>query len=163
MQKISTMTPLFSVLVALLGIVLGVYQYSVQQKQNRQSQEKRTEVERQTAERDFMKPWLQSQRDIYIQVLSAAAMIANTDDPKTRENATDEFWRLYHGRMILVETKSVSGEMVKIGECLEKGAMCRKDELNPMVRGLATTMAESMAETGKMKFEEFAANQFKYR
>jgi hypothetical protein len=74
----------------------------------------------------------------------------------------EEFWRLYQGKMILVETKSVSGAMVTFGECLDGTDDCSRAEMNSRCRELATAMAESMAATAKMTFREFAGNQFQY-
>jgi hypothetical protein len=64
--------------------------------------------------------------------------------------------------MILVETKSVSGAMVQYGYCLDGSESCSKNEMNTRCRALATAMAASMAATAKMKFQQFAANQFRY-
>ena len=65
--------------------------------------------------------------------------------------------------MVLVETQKVSGEMKKIGQRLNGIVTGDKDAFNGCCRSLATAMAESMAETAKMTYKEFAANQFKYR
>ena len=109
-----------------------------------------------------MKPWLESQREIYLQALSAAAAVASSDNPEKRKQATEEFWQLYQGQMILVETKSVSGAMVHFGRYLDGTDSCSKAEMNVRCRALATAMAESMAATAKMTFKEFVAHQFRY-
>jgi hypothetical protein len=143
--------PIITALVAIAGFLYGVFQYRDQQSKNRE-----------TAEREFMKPWLESQREIYSQALSAASMVANTDDPGKRKQAAEEFWRLYQGKMILLETKSVSAAMVHFGKCLSGKETCTRDEMNARCRALATAMAESMAATAKMTFQEFKNNQFQY-
>ncbi|HEV2990238.1 MAG TPA: hypothetical protein VG759_17470 [Candidatus Angelobacter sp.] len=144
--------PVVTALVAVAGFLWGVAQYSEQQEKSRE-----------TAAREFMKPWLESQREIYMQALSFAATVANSDSPAERKQATDDFWQLYQGKMILVETKSVSGAMVQFGHCLDGSDNCAKNQMNDRSRALATAMAESMAATAKMSFKEFSANQFKYK
>ena len=109
-----------------------------------------------------MKPWLETQRETYQDALMAAATIPNSEDPKAKKRAIDDFWRLYQGKMILVETKSVSGAMVQYGYCLDGSEFCSKGEMNTRCRALATAMAASMAATAKMTFQQFAANQFRY-
>jgi hypothetical protein len=156
------MVPIVTALVAIAGFYWGVVQYRDQQTKNRLTQENQSLREKETAEREFMRPWLESQREIYLQALSAAATVANSDDHLKRKQATEEFWRLYQGKMILVETQSVSGSMIKFGACLDGAATCSRVELNVLCRALATAMAESMAATAKMTFKEFVANQFRY-
>ncbi len=91
------------------------------------------------------------------------ATVANSDDPETQKQATEEFWQLYQGKMILVETKSVSQGMVHFGGCLDGTLItCNRVEMNVRCRALATAMTESMAATAKMTFKEFVDNQFRY-
>jgi hypothetical protein len=149
---LAQLIPSVTALVAVAGFLWGVAQYKEQQEKTQE-----------TAEREFMKPWIESQREIYLQALSFAATVANSDKPENRKQATDEFWRLFQGKMILVETQRVSDAMVKFGFCLESHT-CKRDkkEMNRLCRVLATAMAESMAATAKMTFKEFSDNQFKY-
>lgn len=159
------MVPIITALVAVAGFLWGVIQYRDQQIKNRASQQAQFLREQENAEREFMKPWLESQREIYLQTLSAAAILANSDDPAARAQASDEFWQLYQGKMILVETTSVSTAMMEFGNCLKSKETCDKDkdEKNKRLHILATAMAESMAATAKMTYTEFAANQFQYK
>jgi hypothetical protein len=148
---LAQLIPAVTALVAVAGFLWGVAQYREQQQKSQE-----------TAAREFMKPWLESQRDIYLQALSSAATLANSDAPTERTQAADNFWRLYQGKMILVETATVSRDMVDFGKCLDSTQHCAKEEMNKRLRVLATSMAESMAATAKMTFEQFSANQFKY-
>lgn len=148
---LAQLVPVITTLVAVAGFLWGVAQYVGEQKKAQE-----------TAEREYMKPWLESQREIYLQALSFAATVANSNNNKKREEAADGFWQLYQGKMILVETKSVSEAMISFGYCLEIAGSCDKNEMNSRLRVLATAMAGSMAATAKMTFKEFSANQFKY-
>jgi hypothetical protein len=162
-QSLAPIIPVITTTLAVTGFLWGIFQYVAQQRANRIAQERQSDREQETAEREFMKPWLESQRSIYAGALSAAATAANSEDPADRKKAVIEFWQLYQGKMILVETKSVSGKMVLFGDCLDGTATCDRSEMNKRCRALATAMAESMAATAKMTFKEFAANQFQYR
>jgi hypothetical protein len=148
--------------VAALGFLFSIGEYAYQQQQNRGAQAKQSTSENETAERELMKPWLESQRRIYTDALAAVATIANTDDPAKRKEATNEFWALYQGPMILVETQSVSGAMVQFGNCLDVPDRCGKNQMNSLSRALGTAMADSMGETARMTFAQFQSNQFKY-
>ena len=155
--------PIITTLVAIAGFLWGVIQYQDEQVKNRAAQDIQSRREAETAEQEFMKPWIESQKETYLEALSAAATIANSKDAEKRTDAADEFWELYHGKMILVETKSVSGAMVAFGACLnDDGAICSKQKLNSLIHALASVMRESMAATGKMTYKEFVSNQFQY-
>ena len=154
--------PIVTALVAIFGFWWGIVQYRNEQAKNRLEQKEQSDRQRVVAQREFMKPWLESQRETYSRALSAAAAVANAGDAKTRTQAAEDFWRLYQGKMVLVETKSVSGAMVDFGKCLEKKDVCDRKKMNERCRALATAMAGSMAATARMTFEEFVANQFQY-
>ena len=154
--------PIVTALVAIAGFSWGIVQYRNEQAKNRLEQKEQSERQQVVAQREFMKPWLESQRETYEQALSAAAAAANAADAKTRIQAAEDFWRLYHGKMILVETMTVSDAMVEFGKCLEKKDVCDQKEMNRRCRVLATAMAGSMAATARMTYEQFVANQFQY-
>jgi len=145
--------PLATALVAIAGFWWGLVRY--------QDDQQKAQVAR---EREFMKPWLENQRDIYRKALSAAGSLANTENAQTRKKAAEEFWSLYHGEMILVETTTVTTAMVSFGLCLNGSEIkCEKKKLDELAHKLGTAMAESMSATAGMTFEEFSSNQFKYK
>ena len=152
--------PFVSALVAVAGFLWGVYQYQAQQTRNLEAQRLQSERELETAQRDLMKPWLDNQREIYLQALTAASTVANAGNSEELNQAKAEFWNLYHGKMILVETQTVAEGMVHFGNCINSG--CNNAKLNEQLHQLATAMANSMAATAQMTYEEFSANQFKY-
>lgn len=137
------MVPMVTALLAVLGFWWGVVQYKDEQAKNREAQREQARRERAAADR-------------------AAAEIASATDPSKKQRATDEFWRLYQGEMIPVETKRVSGAMVEFGRCLDGSEACDREELNNRSRALGTAMALSMAETAKMTYDEYVANRFAY-
>jgi hypothetical protein len=161
-QLPTQLVPIVTALVSVAGLLWGVVQYTNEQQKNRVDREKQSLREQETAEREFMKPWLESQRAIYLETLGAAATAANCNRPNERAIAEEAFWRAYQGRMILVETKQVSGSMKEFGFCLDQTETCSPAEKNKRVRALASAMAESMATTAKMSYQQFAQNQFRY-
>jgi len=156
------LAPLMTIMLSLAGFTWGVFQYVAEQEKNRAERETQSLREREVAEREFMRPWLDAQRTTYVEALSAVARIANARDPKTRASAEQAFWELYHGRMILVETKFVSGGMVHFGRCVDRSESCSVPEMNDRAKALASSMAESMSATAQMSYRDFSANQFKY-
>ena len=154
--------PLLTAMVSVAGFLWGIQVYRNAQNDNRAASEKRTEVENRTREREFMTPWLESQRKTYEDALDAAATAATSSDPKLRAAANDLFWQLYYGRMILVETTTVSGAMKTMGNCLGAKATCSEQQIRDALLKLGTAMAESMAATAKLTYEQFAAKQFHY-
>jgi hypothetical protein len=154
--------PIVTALVALGGFWWGIVQYRNEQATNRLEQKEQSDRQQVVAQREFMKPWLESQRETYSQALSAAAAVANAGGAKTRTQAAEDFWRLYQGKMVLVETMSVSGAMKSFGKCLNGENVCTKEEMNTRCRALASALAGSMAATAKMTYEQFVANQFQY-
>jgi hypothetical protein len=160
-SRLIQLIPLITTFLAIASFLWGVVQYNDQQSHNRAAQKLQ-------AQQEYMKPWLESQRVIYLQALSAAAVIANTNDPDKEKLAREEFWQLYHGKMILVETKDIANKngvtslMIDFGICLNNPNSCGKSAMNTKLHDLGTAMATSMATTARMTYEEFAANQFQY-
>jgi hypothetical protein len=152
--------PLITALVAVAGFIWGVYQYQVQQNKSLEAQKLQSKQELKTAERDFMKPWLDNQREIYLQALTAASIVANSDNPDEVANATEEFWVLYHGKMILFETGDVEKAMIAFGGCIKNA--CDRARLDTQLHQLASAMAGSMSATAKMTYDEYSAQQVKY-
>ena len=161
-QRLLQFVPLLTALVSVAGFLWGIQVYRNAQDDNRAASKKRAELENTTREREFMTPWLESQRKTYGEALDAAATAATSSDPKLRAAANDLFWQLYYGRMILVETTTVSGAMKAMGNCLGAKATCGEKEIHDALLKLGTAMAESMAATAKLTYEQFAAKQFHY-
>jgi hypothetical protein len=161
-QTLVQFVPIITAILSIAGFIWGVFLYTGEQKMSRSDRETQSLRQKQIAEHELMTPWLDSQRATYSKALDAAAAFANSRDESDRAIAEQKFWQLYQGQMILVETHAVSGRMKNFGDCLDGTTSCNAAELNTRVRALASAMAESMAETAKMSYEEFARNQFRY-
>ncbi len=150
-HSLSQLLPLLTALLSVAGFLWGVLLYTGEQRKLREA-----------GEREFMKPWLESQRAVYSEALTAVAAAANNPGAKERAEAETKFWELYHGRMILVETKAVSAGMVAFGNCLDGTEKCDRNEKNARAHTLGTAMAASMAATAKMSYQELEQHQFHY-
>ena len=165
--------PIITTVLTIAGFWVGIWKYLGQEHRiamdrmdvaEKESHERRNREKREVEQgkQDFMKPWLESQREIYIEALSAATEVAYAENPEQRATATNKFWRLYNGKMIMVETKDVSDAMKCVGERIRRTGKCGSEELAPLCRALATAMARSLATTAKMDYATFSANQFDY-
>lgn len=172
-RSMSSYVPLISVLVTVAGLGFGIYQYRAQQIQNRESQERLANQEREArtaqsvkdkdnAQREFMKPLLEKQLALYFEASSAAATIARTTDQLKKKKAIDNFWRLYSGPLVIVESMEVSGAMKRFSRCVDGTEMCDQAEMNDRALALATAFQKSMLRSWNLKPEHFAADKFQY-
>jgi len=166
--------PLITVVVTIAGFAFGVYQYRAQQdsnitaqaeqsKKDREAREIQSKKDTETTQREFMKPLLQNQLAIYLQASAAAATISRSTDPVERKKAINDFWRLYEGPLIMVESKEVSGAMVKFGNCLDDVEACDQAEISKRAHALTSRMQESLLRSWNTNPENFAADKFTYR
>jgi leucyl aminopeptidase (aminopeptidase T) len=161
------------VLVTVAGFGFGIYQYRAQQIENRKSQEMLAQQERDdreaqlqkdrdTAQRDFMKPLLEKQLSLYFEASSAASTIATTIDSSEREKATNTFWRLYYGPLVIVENKEVSNAMQSFAKCLSREDSCSRAEMSNRSLILASKLQEAMLKSWNLKPENFTHDKFTY-
>ena len=79
---------------------------------------------------DFQKPWIERHITICIEAAKAVgALTAKTEEAEWR-SATEDFWQLYWGHLVLVEPPEVSTAMVKFGEKLNKTSFEQRRTLN---------------------------------
>jgi hypothetical protein len=173
-DSVVRLTPLITVIIAVLGFTFSVYQYRAEQRINREAQQaqltketmeraERDKREGVQAQREFMKPLLERQHELYFEASSAAATIASSKDPEERRKAENTFWKLYWGPLVFVESTDVSGAMKEFGNCLSGVEACTDDELKKRSLSIASTMETSILKTWNLKPEEFTQNQFIYR
>ncbi|MSV27668.1 MAG: hypothetical protein EXQ52_02845 [Bryobacterales bacterium] len=58
-----------------------------------------------------MKPLWEKELELYMRAFEVAAVIATSKDAVKCRAAEAEFWTLYEGPLIIVESKSLSGAM----------------------------------------------------
>ena len=90
-------------------------------------------------------PFNAKRLDLCSDASAAAATIGTTKDPKLKQKAIEDFWRLYWGPLGIVEGGDVAGAMVEFGKCLNRSC----DDL----RGLALAVAHSCRKEVSAGFE----------
>ena len=81
----------------------GIWQFAVQQGQANK------------------RPFLEQQLAISVETTDTAARLATETDPVEWDKARASFWRLYWGRMSLVEDRGVESRMVEFGRLIPMG------------------------------------------
>ena len=161
-DAIQRLSPLLGGVLAVAAFLFGVVQY-VEQRQ-RELTTREAELARMAAARDqeFMKPLWERELAAYFLTSETVATIARTSDPARRRAAEEQFWQLYAGPLVILETKALSGAMVAFGHCLDGSEQCSESELR--TRGLAVSSAiqQAIQEHAQLRLSEFSANKFQY-
>jgi hypothetical protein len=155
--------PTITILVSVLGFAFTVWQYVAEQAKNRESAEHLARQAAEAGQREFMKPLLEKQQELYFDAAAAAATIASTNDESERRNAERKFWMLYWGPLVMVESTDVSGAMKAFGRCVSREDQCQPGEFQRRSLALASTLEISMLRTWNAKPDEFIKGQFDYR
>jgi hypothetical protein len=154
LQLLQTIT----VFVAIAGFAISLYHYKSEQRQHQQDS-----VE--AAQREFMKPLLEKQQELYVDAAAAAATIASTNDAEERKKAINTFRKLFWGPLVMVETEEVSGAMKAFDSCLNlNGTLkCDPDMIKNQSLSLASTLEASLLKNWNKKPQDFMNGQFDYR
>lgn len=67
------------------------------------------------------RPFLEQQLAISIEATDTVARLATETDPEEWDKARQAFWRLYWGRLALVEDRGVEARMVRFGRKIATG------------------------------------------
>ncbi len=161
-KHLSRMAPSLATLLAVAGFVFGIAQYAIEQSANRKSSDAQAQRDVEARDREFMKPLWEKELELYMKASEVAAIIATSKDAVKRQAAEAEFWTLYEGPLIIVESKSLSRAMVNFGNCLNKREPCSGEELVRRSRALASTMQVTIQEAANMRLSEFSQNKFQY-
>lgn len=117
-ELVLRLMPSLTIMVTVLGFGFSVWQYSSEQAKGREAAERQAIREAEASQREFMKPLLDKQQELYFEAATAAAMIASSSDPTERKQAETKFWTLYWGPLVMVESTDVSGAMKAFGRCI---------------------------------------------
>jgi hypothetical protein len=167
------LSPLLGGLLALAGFVFGVIQYVNQQETNRVQAKQRSdqeiaarahEVEMQTVARDqeFMKPLWEREITTYFRASETVATLARTRDAAKRRAAEEEFWRLYQGPLVILETKALSDAMVSFGNCLDGQDRCSDVEVKNRALAVSSAIQQAIQEHSARRLSEFSKDKFQY-
>jgi type II secretory pathway pseudopilin PulG len=162
-ELVLRLMPSLTILVTVLGFAFSVWQYSSDQAKGREAAERQAVREAEASQREFMKPLLDKQQELYFEAATAAAMIASSPDPGERRQAERKFWTLYWGPLVMVESTDVSGAMKAFGRCISGEDKCSGPEVQDRSLALASALEASILKTWNAKPEDFIKGQFVYR
>lgn len=69
--------------------------------------------------RESKKPFLQAQLDFCKDVVSHIEIVATAENAQDQESAIGQFWRYYHGRLVLVENDALEKAMVDFAQAID--------------------------------------------
>jgi hypothetical protein len=162
-ELILRLLPSLTIMVTVLGFGFSVWQYNREQAKGREAAERQAIREAEASQREFMKPLLDKQQQLYFEAATAAATIASSSVPAQRKQAEDKFWTLYWGPLVMVESTDVSGAMKKFGWCLSGVEKCSPSDLQDRSLALASVLDTSILKTWNARPDEFIKGQFVYR
>jgi|RhiMethySRZTD1v2_1073278.scaffolds.fasta_scaffold22418_5 hypothetical protein len=105
-KKSWNLAPIITIFVAAIPVTVGLTQYYI------------------TRQTEFRKRFWEEQVALYREATDAAAEIAMAADLKSAELARQRFWKLYWGKLSMIEHKEVERAMIAFGGALsecEKG------------------------------------------
>ena len=159
---IQRMSPLLGGVLAVAAFLFGVFQYLEQQQKELDTREH--ELEKQAAARDqeFMRPLWEREIAAYFNASETVATIATSADAAERRAATEQFWKLYHGPLVILETKALSGAMVSFGRCLDGTESCSGGEVRNRALAVSSAIQQAIQEHANLRLSEFSKDKFQY-
>lgn len=106
-KKSWNLAPLITLIVAAIPVTVGLTQYYI------------------TRQTEFRKRFWEEQIGLYRDATDAAAEIAMAPDLTAAGPARQKFWKLYWGKLSMIEHKEVERAMMSFGEALSR---CEKDK-----------------------------------
>ena len=161
-EGLQRMSPLLGSLLAIIAFVFGVIQYIDQQDKERRTRE--NELQRQAMARDqeFMKPLWERELSTYFLTSETVATIAGTTDAAKRRAAEEQFWRLYRGPLVILETQTLSGAMKAFGTCLDGTERCSPGEFNDRSLAVSSAIQLAIEAHAALRLSDFSKGKFQY-
>jgi hypothetical protein len=138
--------PIIAASISVVGVFVGIYvglqQFKKQQDYNRDQLKVQSEQE-------LKRKYWEEQIAIYKEACDAVATIASAVRMEEVQAQCKTFWRLYWGRMSLIENQAVAAAMISYGKQLKR---CEKGEAEPsslevLAWDVANSCRESLKET----------------
>lgn len=109
-DHVESYSKLFQTVAIVIGVVLSLLQYKVN-----------SDNERAEAAKDYQKTFYQTQMNVYSEAVNATSVIS-TADPASADykKGTEDFYKLFWGRMSMFEDKCVEQKMVQFRKLLIK-------------------------------------------
>ena len=137
-KKSWNLAPLITILVAAIPVTVGLTQYYI------------------TRQTEFRKRFWEEQVAVYREAEDAAAEIAMSPDLKSAADARQRFWKLYWGKLSMIEHREVEQAMIAFGVTL---AACEKGESNDC---FDTTVKEGSTSTALRRLTYVLAHCARY-
>lgn len=148
-----------------MTVVIGIISFAILLLHYRSEQKQHQRESAEAAQREFMKPLLEKQQELYIDASAAAATIASTYDDAERKKAVSTFWKLFYGPLVMVENHEVTAAMKSFSSCLNLNGTvkCNPNALQDQSLSLASTLEAALLKNWNKKPQDFMNGQFDYR
>jgi len=97
-------------------------------------------------------PFASKRLDLCLQVTTDAANIVTTSDPKTKQQAVEDFWRLYWGPLGIVEDKDIAPALTQFGNCLKEP--CKGQPLTTLAYAIAQKCRTAVSNSFSLNLHE---------
>jgi len=89
--------------------------------------------------------------DLCLEASADAASIASTSDPSVRQQAVEDFWRLYWGPLGIVEDQKIATAVTKFGDCFKQSC---KTPLTSLAYGIAQACRTEVSKSLNLNLSE---------
>jgi hypothetical protein len=117
-NKLREYIPVITALVAVVGVLIGIYQFNTQQASAQIQLQTQAKLEFETRQAELKRRYWEEQVTIYRDATQTAAAIAISESLDEVREERRNFWTLYWGEMSLLEHREVEQAMVAFGKQL---------------------------------------------
>jgi hypothetical protein len=161
-RRFGQWVPLFGALLPALALLFAIRQFTVEQTASRQQLVRAAAADSVASERLFMRSILDQQLASYIEAASAAATLSSTSNDADRQKATDTFWKLYWGPLVMFESQEVTERMMAIKGCLNRAPRCSENVLRDSSLALASALKREYLSASRLSPEQYAQRGHDY-
>lgn len=173
--KLKVFTSLMLIVTVVIGLASYLSQRRVLIRQNQQYEEQKTKEFNSTVEqnkryeeqktKEFNSTIYKARLDLYIEATDAAAKFSYSTTSKEASEAAVNFWRIYDGKLSILENQDVVEAMIDYGKFLREWQKCRPVPVPTVFRDLTYLLSQSCRKsladvfTGEIKPLDYAADQ----
>lgn len=162
-ERFQRIGPVFGGLITAAAFLFGVYQYVQQQDRALDASADALRKESAARDQEFMRPLWERELATYFHTSEVVATMATTPAGAARKAAEAEFWRLYVGPLVILETKPLSDAMVVFGHCFDGTEPCDDALLRHRALGVSTAIQQAVEEHASRRLTEFSRDKYQYR
>jgi hypothetical protein len=97
-------------------------------------------------------PFDSKRLDLCLQASADAASIATASDSKAKEQAIEDFWRLYWGPLGIVEDQDIAAALTQFGNCLKEP--CKTQPLTTLAYAIAQKCRTAVSKSFSLSLHE---------